>query len=153
MNFKAEFIQICFRCTADFIQPSFHLGWSVSINRALLCLFFDLVTFCMHMALWFTSTIELKIKLLSPSLSAVPFSSCSRSWYREIATSSFPTSQASCRVSFPLVVHTPKSLEWPWHLFPRFVLRRATPIVTFANKSLRYHQIVRVGATVTLEDS
>ena len=101
MNFKAEFIQICFRYTADFLQPSFHLGWSVSINRALLCLFFDLVTFWMHMPVWFTSTIELKIKLLSPSLSAVPFSSCSRSWYSEIATRSFPTSQASCRVSFP----------------------------------------------------
>ena len=48
MNFKTEFIQICFRCSADFIQPSFHLfcdvviSWSVSINRALLSLFFDL---------------------------------------------------------------------------------------------------------------
>ena len=48
MNFKTEFIQICFRCSADFIQPSFHLfcdvviSWSVSINRALLFLFFDL---------------------------------------------------------------------------------------------------------------
>ena len=107
MNFKADFIQICFRCTADFIQPSFHLfcdvviSWSVSINRAMLCLFFDLATLWMHMPVWYTSTIELKIKLLSPSLSAVPFSSCSRSWYRGIATSSFPTSQASCRVSFP----------------------------------------------------
>ena len=48
MNFKTEFIQICFRCSADFIQPSFLLfcdvliSWSVSINRALLFLFFDL---------------------------------------------------------------------------------------------------------------
>ena len=48
MNFKTEFIQICFCCSADFIQPSFHLfcdvviSWSVSINRALLFLFFDL---------------------------------------------------------------------------------------------------------------
>ena len=50
MNFKTEFIQICFWCSADFIQPSFHLFFdvvislSVSINRALtlLFLFFDL---------------------------------------------------------------------------------------------------------------
>ena len=47
MNFKTEFIQICFRCSADFIQPSFHLfcdvviSWSVSINRARLSPFFD----------------------------------------------------------------------------------------------------------------
>ena len=47
--FKAEFIQICFQFSADFIQPSFHLfcdvaiTWSVSINRTLLSqLFFDL---------------------------------------------------------------------------------------------------------------
>ena len=48
MNFKAEFIQICFQFLADFIQPSFHLfcdvgiSWSVGINTALLSLFFDL---------------------------------------------------------------------------------------------------------------
>ena len=55
MNFKAEFIQICFRCSADFIQPSFHLfydiviSWSVCINTALLSLFLDL-QFLMHMS-------------------------------------------------------------------------------------------------------
>ena len=43
-----EFVQICFQWSADFIQPSFLLfcdvltSWSVSINRALLFLFFDL---------------------------------------------------------------------------------------------------------------
>ena len=48
MNFKTEFIQICFCCSADFIQPSFHLfcdvvvSWLLSINRARLFLFFDL---------------------------------------------------------------------------------------------------------------
>ena len=48
MNFKTGFIQICFRCSADFIQSSFHLfcdvviDCSLSINRALLFLFFDL---------------------------------------------------------------------------------------------------------------
>ena len=52
MNFKTEFIQICFRCSADFIQPSFHLfcdvviSLSVSINRALLFLVFDLHCGC-----------------------------------------------------------------------------------------------------------
>ena len=30
MNFKAEFIQICFQCSADFIQPSFHLFCDVA---------------------------------------------------------------------------------------------------------------------------
>ena len=50
MDFKIEFIQICFRCSADFIQPSFLLfcdvviDCSLSINRALLFPFFDL--FC-----------------------------------------------------------------------------------------------------------
>ena len=45
MDFKIEFIQICFRGSADFIQPSFLLfsdvviGWSLSMNRALLFLF------------------------------------------------------------------------------------------------------------------
>ena len=43
---------------------------------------------------------ELKIKLLK-LLSAVLFYSCSRSQYRGTVTSSFPASQASCRVSFP----------------------------------------------------
>ena len=48
MDFKIEFIQICFRCSADFIKPSFLLFYDVvidcalSINRALLFLFFDL---------------------------------------------------------------------------------------------------------------
>ena len=30
MNYKAEFIQICFQCSADFIQPSFHLFCNVA---------------------------------------------------------------------------------------------------------------------------
>ena len=34
-------------------------------------------------------------------------------------TSSFPASQASCRVSFSLVVLTPNSLEFSQRLFPR----------------------------------
>ena len=48
MNFKADFMQVCFQLWADFIQRSFHffvmwvISWSVSINRALLFLFFDL---------------------------------------------------------------------------------------------------------------
>ena len=60
MKFKAEFVQVCFRCSADFIQPSFHLFCDVviiitfiytaqitcnkliGISRALLSLFFDL---------------------------------------------------------------------------------------------------------------
>ena len=47
MKFKAEFIQISFQFSADFIQPPFHLfcdvviSWSVCINGALLSLFFD----------------------------------------------------------------------------------------------------------------
>ena len=52
MNFKTEFIQICFRCSADFIAAFFPfvlwfcnssvIGWSLSINRALLFLFEEL---------------------------------------------------------------------------------------------------------------
>ena len=47
MNFKAEFIQIRFQCSADFIQPFFHLfcdvviSWSLSITRVRLSLVFD----------------------------------------------------------------------------------------------------------------
>ena len=71
MNFKVEFMQICFRCSADLIQPSFHLfcdvviSSSVSINTAQLSLFFDLhcgftclydsVTFWIRMYVRFTS--------------------------------------------------------------------------------------------------
>ena len=46
MNFKAEFIQVCSQFSEVFIQLSFHLFCnvvrSVSINRAVLSLFFDL---------------------------------------------------------------------------------------------------------------
>ena len=31
-NFKAEFIQICFQFSTDFIQPSFHLFCGVAIT-------------------------------------------------------------------------------------------------------------------------
>ena len=55
---------------------------------------------------------ELKIKLLKSKFESCPVSSCSRSWYLGIVTSSFPASQGSCRVSFPLVVLKPKSLEF-----------------------------------------
>ena len=44
---------------------------------------------------------ELKIKLLKSKFESCPVSSCSRSQYLGIVTSSFPASQASCRVSFP----------------------------------------------------
>ena len=46
MNFKADFILVCFQFSADFIQRSFHLfcdvviSGSVSIHRALLSPFF-----------------------------------------------------------------------------------------------------------------
>ena len=40
-------------------------------------------------------------------------------------TSSFPASQASCELVFPLVVLTPKSLEFSLRLIPRFVAGRA----------------------------
>ena len=59
-------------------------------------------TFWMHMPVWFIST-NWRLHCWIPSLSAVLFSSCSRSWYRgtvRTVTSSFPVSQASCRVSF-----------------------------------------------------
>ena len=110
MNFKAEFIQICFQCSADFIQPSFHLfcdvaiSWSVSINRALLSLFFDRVHcgFTLIYILDAHACTILRPRAENPSLSAVLFSSCSRSLYRWTVTSSSLASQASCRVSFPL---------------------------------------------------
>lgn len=47
-------------------------------------------------------------------------------------TSSFPASQASCELVFPLVVLTPKSLEFSLHLIPQLVLGTAKPIVTNA---------------------
>ena len=63
MKFKAEFIQIIFQSSADFIQPPFHLfcdvvirQWSVCINGALLSLFFDSRAFMIYVH-------ELKIKL------------------------------------------------------------------------------------------
>ena len=62
---------------------------------------------------------ELKIKLLKSKFESCPISSCSRSQYLGIVTSSFPASQGSCRVSFPLVVLTPNSLEFSQRLFPR----------------------------------
>ena len=147
MNFKAEFIQICSQCSPDFIQPSLHLlwnvvmSWSVSLNRALLSLFFDLhceftclydFTFWSHMPVWFTST-NWRLHCWSPSLSDVLFSSCSRSWYRGTVTSSFPVSQASCRVSFsPYCSYdeVARILLTLIGLFPRFVLGRVKPIVT-----------------------
>ena len=45
-------------------------------------------------------------------------------------TNSFPASQASCELVFPLVVLTPKSLEFSLRSSPRFVLGRAKLIVT-----------------------
>ena len=159
MDFKIEFIQICFRCSADFIQPSFRLfcdvliGWSLSINRALLFLFSDLhcgpeLVLELHACTIYTADLhactiyfadlldcmicvhELKIKLLKSKFESCPVSSCSRSWYLGIVTSSFPVSQASCELVFPLVVVTPKSLEFSLPLIPRFVFGRAKPIVT-----------------------
>ena len=55
---------------------------------------------------------ELKIKLLKSKFESCPVSSCRH--YSKVlrSASSFPASQASCRVSFPLVVLTPKSLEF-----------------------------------------
>ena len=68
--------------------------------------------------------------------------------YLGIATSSFPASQASCELVFPLVVLTPKSLEFSLRLSPRFVLGRAKPIVTpcsvlsaKSNLELRHNRI------------
>ena len=43
---------------------------------------------------------ELTIKLLKSKFESCPVFSCSRSAYLVIVTSSFPASQASCRVSF-----------------------------------------------------
>ena len=43
---------------------------------------------------------ELKIKLLKSKFESCPVSSCSRSWYLGIVTSSFPASQASCELVF-----------------------------------------------------
>ena len=46
MNFNADIIQVCVQFSADFIQRSSHLfcdvviSWSVSINKALLSVFF-----------------------------------------------------------------------------------------------------------------
>ena len=92
MNFKAYFIQICFKFSADFILPSFHLfcnvviSWSVSMNRALL------TCFSIYIADLHACTIyildehvcmiyahELKIELLKSKLECCPVSSCSRS--------------------------------------------------------------------------
>ena len=106
-------MQICFRCSADFIQPSLHLfcdvviSLSVSINTALLPLFFDLhcgftclydsVTFWIHMYVWLTSA-SWRLKLLK--------SSCSRSQYR--GTVPFPVAKRVAELVFPLVAHTPE---------------------------------------------
>ena len=49
-------------------------------------------------------------------------------------TSSFPACQASCELVFPLVVLTPKSLEFCLRLISRFVAGRANPIVTKITK-------------------
>ena len=153
MNFKTEFIQICFCCSADFIQPSFHLFCNRLIaqyrqstvipvfrftlrsymhvrftSRSYMLARFTsrsymLVRFTLRIYRAYTTYIadfldcmffvhELKIKLLKSKLESCPVFSCSRSQYLGIVTSSFPASQASCRVSFPLVVLTPKSLEF-----------------------------------------
>ena len=45
-------------------------------------------------------------------------------------TSSFPACQASCELVFPLVVLTPKSVEFSLRSIPRFVAGRAKTIVT-----------------------
>ena len=49
-------------------------------------------------------------------------------------TSTFPACQASCELVFPLVVLTPKSLEFCLRLISRFVAGRAKPIVTKITK-------------------
>ena len=136
MNFTAEFIQVCFQCSADFIQPSFHLfcdavmRWSVSMNRALLSLFFDLhCGFTCHVPVGFTST-GWRLNCWSPSLSAVMFSSCSRSWYRGTVTSSSPASQASCRFSFsPCCSHAEVA---------RILLTLISPVCTWKGKTYRH---------------
>ena len=143
MNFTAEFSQVCFQCSADFIQPSFHLfcdavvSWSVSINRALLSLLFDF-TLRIYMPVLFTLfdahgcmiyVHELTIQLLKSK-----FESC----FPVLADPSTveqwrvpsPLAKRVAELTFPLVVQTPKSLEFSSRLFPRFVLRRAKPIVT-----------------------
>ena len=87
MNLKADFIQVCFQFSADFIQRSFHLfcdvviSWSVSINRALLSPFF-LFTACLYdLHLWFTS-MSWRLNCWNPSLSAVLFSVVANPQYR-----------------------------------------------------------------------
>ena len=121
------------------------MSWSVSINRALLSLFYDLhcqliymlvwFTFWMHMPVWFIST-NWRLHCWIPSLSAVLFSSCSRSWYRgtvRTVTSSFPVSQASCRVSF--------SLCCSYAEVARILLTLISPICAWKSKTYR-HRIV-----------
>ena len=93
MNFKADFIQVCFQFSADYIQPFFHLffdvvnSWSVMINRVLLSLFFDLHCGSVHGCMIYILDAhacriyvhELKIKLLKSKFECCPVSSCNRS--------------------------------------------------------------------------
>ena len=77
---------------------------------------------------------ELKIKLLKSKFESCPVSSCSRSWYLGIVTSSFPVSQASCELVFPLVVVTPKSLE--------FFFTLNSPICVWKGKTYRHNMTI-----------
>ena len=134
-----------FQFSADFIQFSFHffcdvaITWSVSINRTLLSqLFFDLPcdlhagTICILVAhACMISFMSWRLNCWSPSLSAVLFSSCSRSQYCGTVTSSFPASQASCRVTFPPCCSYAEVV--------RILLTLISPICVWKDKTYRHN--------------
>ena len=134
-------MQICFRCSADLIQPSFHLfcdvviSWSVSINTAQLSLFFDLhcgftclydsVTFWIRMYVRFTSA-SWRLKLLKSKFECCPVFQL---WQILIPWNSdeFLSRQPSELKSYfsPLWFTRRSSSNSLYAYFPRFVLGRA----------------------------
>ena len=56
----------------------------------------------------------------------------------------FPLAKRVAELVFPLVVHTPKSLEFSQSLFPRFVFEMLKPIVRAQNSSITvpFHPIL-----------
>ena len=149
MNFEGEFIKVCFQFSADFIQPYFFQFalWCCnkligSHDRALLPLYFSRFTSRIYMPVRFTLfdahactfyVHELKIKLMRSKFECCPVSSCSRSWYRGTVTSSFPASQASCRVSFPPCCSHAE--------VARILLTLISPICAWKGKTYRHRKL------------
>ena len=138
MNFKREFIQVFFQFSADFIQPYFFQFalWccnkligsynmiehcypciSVDLHRGFTCLY-DL-HYLMRMPVRFMST-SWRLNWWGPSLSAVLFPVVADPGTVEQWRVPFPLAKRVAELVFPLVVHTPKSLEFPY--FPDLCL-------------------------------